>query len=458
MVNDGSLDSNPISRDVEVVPVNDAPTLSSIEGLPASYIENGVPTGITGNLSVDDVDNTQIESATVTISNYVANEDILSVVEQFGITGNYASGVLSLSGSASLAQYEAVIHSVAYTNLSDDPSAATRTVEIVVNDGDSDSAPVFRDVEVNPVNDAPVVSGIETSLRSYPENSGPAAISSMVSLLDVDDVNLDSAVVKITGNYTAGEDILSLSGSHGVTSSWDPLTGTLTIFGSDTVANYQAALRSVTYENMSVNPESSPRTVSFSVSDGDAVSNIQTRDIGIDLVNNVPVLTSIEGQPASYIENTTPIAITGNLSVGDVDDVLIQSAEVSISTNYVAAEDQLLFTDQSGITGTFSGGVLSLSGAATIAEYEAAIHSVTYDNNSENPTVAVRTIQIVVNDGNAESNALFRDVEVIPVNDAPDLTTIEGLPASYLENGVPTGITGNLSVDCLLYTSPSPRD
>ena len=217
VVNDGSLDSNPISRDVEVVPVNDAPTLSSIEGLPASYIENGVPTGITGNLSIADVDNTQIESATVTISNYVANEDILSVVEQFGITGNYASGVLSLSGSASLAQYEAVIHSVAYTNLSDDPSAATRTVEIVVNDGDSDSAPVFRDVEVNPVNDAPVVSGIETSLRSYPENSGPAAFSSMVSLLDVDDVNLDSAVVKITGNYTAGEDILSLSGSHGVT-------------------------------------------------------------------------------------------------------------------------------------------------------------------------------------------------------------------------------------------------
>jgi len=229
VVNDGSLDSNSVFRDIEVVAVNDAPVLTSIEGLPASHTENGPPTGITGNLSIGDVDDGSVESATVTISNYVANEDVLSFVSQFGITGDYANGVLSLSGSASLAQYEAVIHSVAYSNLRDNPSGVARTVEIVVNDGDVNSAPVFRDIEIIPVNDAPVVLSIETSIRSYLENSGPTVISSMVSLSDVDDVNIDSATVQISGNYTAGEDILSLSGSHGVTGIWDPLTGTLTI-------------------------------------------------------------------------------------------------------------------------------------------------------------------------------------------------------------------------------------
>ena len=182
VVNDGDVDSNPVTRDVVISPLNDVPVLTGIEAQPASYTENGVPAGITGNLSINDVDDAQIESATVTISNYVANEDVLSFVSQFGVTGSYANGTLSLSGSASLAEYEEVIHSVAYSNTSENPSGATRIVEIVVNDGDIDSDPVFRDVAVLPVNDAPVVSGIETSVLSYQENSGPVMILSLIHI------------------------------------------------------------------------------------------------------------------------------------------------------------------------------------------------------------------------------------------------------------------------------------
>ena len=138
VVNDGSVDSNPLSRDVEIIPVNDAPVLSTIELAPAFFTENGSPVGITSNLAVDDIDNTQINSAKISISNgFTPGEDVLSFTSQFGITGSFdpATGELNLSGLALLSEYETVLHSVTFQNTSDNPSAVNRTVEFVVNDG-----------------------------------------------------------------------------------------------------------------------------------------------------------------------------------------------------------------------------------------------------------------------------------------------------------------------------------
>ena len=181
--------------------------LATIEALPAIHTENGTATGITGNLSVGDVDDALIESATVTISNnYTAGEDLLSFVAQPGIAGSFANGVLTLTGSATLAEYESVIHSVKYSNSSENPSAATRTVEIRVNDGDVDSNVLSRDVEVIPVNDVPVVSGVETASLQYQENSGAAAVSSTLVLSDIDDASLNGATVQV-GGYVNGEDL-----------------------------------------------------------------------------------------------------------------------------------------------------------------------------------------------------------------------------------------------------------
>src|SRR5206468_10505693 len=64
-------------------------------------------------------------------------QDVLAFTSQFGITGNFnaVTGVLALSGSASPANYQAVLHSVTYANSSQNPSTATRTITFKVNDG-----------------------------------------------------------------------------------------------------------------------------------------------------------------------------------------------------------------------------------------------------------------------------------------------------------------------------------
>ena len=73
------------------------------------------------------------------------------------------------------------------------------------------------------------------------------AITSTIALSDLDDTNIESAVVAITANYVNGQDVLSFVNTANITGSWDAGSGTLTLSGTDTVANYQAALRSVTF-------------------------------------------------------------------------------------------------------------------------------------------------------------------------------------------------------------------
>ena len=94
------------------------------------------------SLTVTDVDDTNLEGATVAItSGFAANEDVLGFIDGNGITGSYddSLGILTLTGSASLQDYELAFQSVTYANTSEDPSGATRTLSFTVNDGERPS-------------------------------------------------------------------------------------------------------------------------------------------------------------------------------------------------------------------------------------------------------------------------------------------------------------------------------
>ena len=55
-----------------------------------------------------------------------------------------------------------------------------------------------------------------------------------------------------------------------ISGTWNATTGELALTGIATKAQYETALRSVTYENTSDDPSEAMRTVSFTVSDGDS--------------------------------------------------------------------------------------------------------------------------------------------------------------------------------------------
>ena len=95
-------------------------------------------------------------------------------------------------------------------------------------------------------------------------------------------------------------------------------TGTLTLVGSDTLANHQAALRAVTYVNTSDNPSVLARTVSFTVNDGTASSVAATRNITVTAVNDAPVATITPVSYAATEQTSVTLKNTG-ISCSDVD-------------------------------------------------------------------------------------------------------------------------------------------
>ena len=111
-------------------------------GDPSTVIDSGV--------QVSDSDSTNLEGATVRIvSGHVPSEDLLEFTNQLGITGTFvgATGVLTLSGTAPVADYQTALRSVAYRNSSGTPTFATRTIEFEVTDG-ADFGSDTRDVQV----------------------------------------------------------------------------------------------------------------------------------------------------------------------------------------------------------------------------------------------------------------------------------------------------------------------
>ncbi|MFC1839598.1 FG-GAP-like repeat-containing protein [Thermodesulfobacteriota bacterium] len=124
------------------------------------YIEDDPATPIDGSITVSDIDNVNLEGAAITISSgYQSNEDLLNFIDANNITGFWdaETGVLELSGTSSVENYQTALRSVTYENTSDNPSENERTVEFVVTDGELFNPPVTGTVTVAKTNDAPVI-------------------------------------------------------------------------------------------------------------------------------------------------------------------------------------------------------------------------------------------------------------------------------------------------------------
>ena len=170
-----------------------------------------------------------------------------------------------------------------------------------------------RDITVAPVNDVPDVTTTVADL-AYTENDSAIAIDTGLTVTDLDDTNLASATIQITNNYTTGEDVLAFSTQLGITGSFNATNGMLTLTGTTTVANYQTALRAVTYTNTSDDPSGATRTVTFLTTDTTAgVSVAETRDITVAPVNDVPDVTTTVAD-LTYTENDGAIAIDTGLT------------------------------------------------------------------------------------------------------------------------------------------------
>jgi hypothetical protein len=441
---DGDLTSAAADTAVDVVPVNDAPVLGG-GGNSVTFEEDTTGVILDPSLTVSDADSATLASATVTISaGLVAGEDRLDYTDGDGITGSYdaATGVLTLTGTATQAQYQAALRRVRYRNANTaTPSDAQRTVQFRVNDGAASSnvsTATVTTVDVNPVDDAPTATAGGGS-PAFTESGTPVVVDPGLTLGDTDDTNLEGATVTIDTGFVSADDRLAATvGASGIAASYAAATGVLTLSGSATVAQYQAVLRTVTYENLNGDdPSPAARGISFVVDDGDRTSDPTTTTVAILGVNDAPVLTTTPG-PSVYIENGAPVVVDAGLTAADVDDTTLSGATVTIDAGQLTApQGRLAFVGSGGITGSYDAatGVLTLSGTASVASYQATLRSVTFEDTSDTPDTTDRLITFRVADPDAAVSVdATKAVSVAATNDRPVTTAGGGSPV-YTESG-----------------------
>lgn len=410
--------SNVLTSTISITTLADPPLITNQDLTPLAYTEDGTAVAIVPNVLVADPKESFMSGATIQITgNYNSVSDSLLFTNTPNITGNWnpATGTLTLSGIDTVSNYRTALRSVEFFNQHDNVTTPPRTVSFTaVDDIGLVSNTISRTINISTVNEAPVLSGIETSTHVFKANdpfTPPSPITSSLVVTDFDRPTLTSATIQITGNYSVGQDRLgfNISGTS-ISGSWNQTTGTLTLYGVDTVANYQAALRTVVYYNVAAVPTTTVRTVSFKVNDNTNLpSNVVTRTVSILTTNTPPTITLNSPGTVNYTQGNPAISIAPALTIFDPDSPNMQSAFVKITGNYQQGQDFLTFkTTGNLITGVFNAatGTLTLTGGDTQADYQAALRSVSYINTSGNPSTLTRTINFVVNDGLAPSGAI----------------------------------------------------
>jgi Ca2+-binding RTX toxin-like protein len=385
--------------------LNSAPSVT-LSGGSAAYTEGNPSVKIDPGVVVSDPDDVNLESAQVKITAGLQPGDRLVFKNQHGITGAYdaSTGTLTLTGTATVAYYRQALRRVNFKTTNPDP-AATKTAEFKVNDGETDSNAPTRGIAVTGASGGPTVT-TTAAATPYTENNRSVKIDPGALVTDLDDLNLESATVRISSGFQPG-DLLVFFPQHGIDGSYDAGTGVLTLTGSAPVAYYRQALRRVNFKTTNDNPGPT-RTAQFQVSDG-VDSNTANKDIAVTPVNDAPVIATT-GTAGAYTIGAAPAAVDSGLSLTDPDDTSLEGATVRISPGFQPG-DALSFTDQNGITGAYTPGtgVMTLTGTAPVADYQAALRSIRFATGGP---VGSRTIEFKASDGDADSNAATRQVGV----------------------------------------------
>jgi hypothetical protein len=394
-----------------------------------AYVENAGAVAVDTGLTASDADSANLASATVQITgNYASGQDVLGFTDQGGITGNWnaTTGMQTLTGTATVAVYQAALRTVTYTNTSENPNTLARTVSFKANDGSADSNTATRTINVTAVNDAPTLNAI----------GNPAAINK----------NAGQQTVNLTGITAGGGESQTLQ---------------VTATSSNT-----GLIPNPTLIYTSPNTTGSLTYTPLGNASGTAVVTVTVRDAGLDgmlgnaddwttqrtftvmvnAFNYAPTLSGIEGTALVYSGGAGATAITSALAARDVDNTNLASATVRITSGYQNGQDVLSFANTATITGDWDAtlGKMTLTGSDTVANYQAALRTVKYQDTSSTPNTSTRTVGFTINDGTANSNTSTRNILVSYRN----LAGTFGAPGSPLPSSVIANalLSGNVSV------------
>ncbi len=538
VVNDGGANSNVATSTITVVSVNSIPQLDldaseAGTGYAATFQKGRPAVNIADDdTEITDGDGTTLVRATITLTNRLngSNESLSvngSLPAGITVTNTYdnTDGILELSGTASLADYQTAIEQIQYNNNSINPNNENRIITVVVNDGtdDSNTATTTLSVKfpptlsaIGPVETTTEETQVEIDFLEINDNSDAMDADGEVTAFVVQ--NVVTGTLKIGASeatatpYAPGTNDV-VSAELGLKAFWTPDTndsGTLsafTVFARDNegfesneevivpvivneindlpVANDDTGstneATSVTLANITSNDTDVDGTIdpssiilidpsdflntgdkynplviagegTYSVNEngdltflpdasftGTAQVNYTVADddkdrsneasVTITVTGNTPPVLDLDANNGSgatgfdyqtrFLDGTVgDIVADTDVKITDADDTFIESVTITLTNRPDGINEQLSVngTLPPNITVTDaysdSDGKLVLSGSSELDDYQNVLKIIRYTNASATPDLTDRVIQIVVNDGTADSNVAISTLSV----------------------------------------------
>lgn len=464
----------PVTNERPVVDLNGA---TAGQDVSRTFVEKGGAIAVAPDATITDADaaNT-ITSMTVTlgsrpdgnaVESLSPNASALSAASGAGLTAGYnsATGVFSVTGSASRSVYETVLRGILYNNTSNDPTAGNRSVTVTVTDssgaGNATSSERTSTIAVTPVNDAPSVTVTGNSVTYTEDAAAVGGLFSSVTLSAVESGQtmssfrltaanvLDGAseVLRINGvNVPLTAGTVALGGGHSATvasAGGTSYTVTVTLAAGTSASAAQTLISGIAYQHLNTgNPTDGNRTVTLdrvTDSGGTANGGVDTwsgsvqATVNVDPVNDLPAaggavtVTAPDGSAISIVEDS-PAPGAANIRLApttltDADGQTPTAVRITAVTGGTLTQ-----SDGSPITLGTSGTALTLTGGAVNLRF-------TPDANRD---TAASFTYVVVDPDNTSLNgpASTATINITPVPDTPSVTNATTLEDTQSTTGL----------------------
>ncbi len=478
----GSTDSATVTITVQAAPVIIVEPPDCAE-----YTENASSQAVAPDISFSDLDSPDFQSLELSFqgSGWESTDAITygPVPSGLTVTPTLSAGVpisLSISGTASDADYTAFAQSINYHSSSENPSEENRTIEWTLVDTEGNDTSATSSVCVDAVADVTVVvpdpdvpddlnpntPGFDAGCitDSYTENDGATVMAPSFTLSDLDSPDLTSMTWDLSGAGWESTDTITYgpvpSGlTVNITTAPDGTPTAIIMSGEIAIEDYQTFGQSITYLSTSENPSEGERLVSVTVLDdtadeasangtegnpevGPVSSEIATFNLCVDAVADVTVVVPDPDVPDdlnpntpgfdagcitdSYTENDGATVMAPSFTLSDLDSPDLTSMTWDLSGAGWESTDTITYGPvPSGLTVNITTApdgtptAIIMSGEIAIEDYQTFGQSITYLSTSENPSEGERLVSVTVLDDTADeasANGTEGNPEVGPVS------------------------------------------
>lgn len=464
---------------ISLMAVNDAPVITGLTDT-VTFLEDGLAVALDAtpqNAVVTDVDSVDLNNGVLRAlitTGLVGAEDVLSVKQDgqgsarvtvvgtdvrvdavsVGTMATPAAGDLTVTFNSSSTPdtAQAVARALTYANSNTvNPNQTNRLVTVTLSDGDGGtSTGVVTTVQVQRVNDSPVITGLSGDVVTFAEDAVTgtaldATQNAAVTDEDTTDFATATLVAAITAGGTPAEDTLTLldegtgagqvgfdgvnvsvagvavgtaAGGTGVTAL------TVTFSAGASAAQVSDVVQALAYLNTNtVNPSTAARTVTVTLGDGAGGSVMATVTVNVTASNDAPTLGGLDTDAPSGTQATAVLLDVGaNATVTDADSPNLDAGTLTVTITVGGATGDVLavgtstgliigagtITDVATQVATFTGGsdvaplVVTFNTQSTPAIAQRVVRALTAQNTNG---ASARTITAVLTDGDGGTSA-----------------------------------------------------